>query len=66
MEFFVCTNFAPFGASSTEVFLFLDFEEDAKVRGHPHEDTEDVWSVYFCACNIYLSSGAERDPEVTF
>lgn len=48
------------------VSLFLDFEEDAKVRGQPREDIEDVWSVYFCACNIYLSSGAETDRKVTF
>jgi hypothetical protein len=36
------------------------------VKGQPREGIEYVWSVYFCAANLYLSSGTERLREVTY
>jgi hypothetical protein len=36
------------------------------VEGQPREGIEYVWRVYFCAANLYLSSGTETDREVTF
>jgi hypothetical protein len=45
---------------------FFRLEEDAKVKGQPREGIEYVWSVYFCAGNLYLSSRTETDREMTF